>query len=196
MSKPSSGYFVGTQGHKNFLGNENFMFVESMKDAEEIIAERVMGLDTREHTIKHKKYLSKKQIKEIKKKIEARTATMEEYKNMRMSERLNERRAAGVDAFYETEKERIINGLPTTRKWTQQQKDAILAGKKPKYNGKTMHAHHTYSVKKYPHLANRGEVIFPTTFQEHLYEWHGGNWNNSLPGRRIKKNRRYKNEKQ
>ena len=40
-----------------------------------------MGLDTREHTIKHKKYLSKKQIKEIKKKIEARTATMEEYKN-------------------------------------------------------------------------------------------------------------------
>ena len=33
-----------------------------------------------------------------------------------------------------------------------------------------MHAHHTYSVKKYPHLANRGEIIFPTTFQEHLHD--------------------------
>ena len=51
--------------------------------------------------------------------------------------------------------------------------------------------YHTYSAKKYPHLADRGEVIFPTTFQEHLHDWHGGNWNNSLPGKRIKSNRRY-----
>lgn len=54
-----------------------------------------------------------------------------------------------------------------------------------------MHAHHTYSAKKYPHLADRGEVIFLTTFQEHLHDWYGGNWNNSLPGKRIKSNRRY-----
>ena len=54
-----------------------------------------------------------------------------------------------------------------------------------------MHAHHTYSAKKYPHLADRGEVIFLTTFQEHLHDWYGGNWNHSLPGKRIKSNRRY-----
>ena len=119
-------------------------------------------------------------------KIDGRTATMGEYKNMRMSERLNDRRRAGVDAFYEAERERIINGHPTTRKWTTQQTEDILAGRKPKYKGRTMHAHHTYSVKKYPHLANRGKVIFPTTFKEHLHDWHGDNWNNSFPGKQLK----------
>ena len=49
-----------------------------------------------------------------------------------------------------------------------------------------MHTHHTYSAKKYPHLANRGEVIFPTTFKEHLHDWHGDNWNNSFPGKQLK----------
>ena len=43
MSKPSSGYFIGTQGQKNFFGNEKYIFIESVKDAEEIIAERVVG---------------------------------------------------------------------------------------------------------------------------------------------------------
>ena len=191
MSKPSSGYFIGTQGQKIFFRNEKYIFIESVKDAEENIAERVEGLDTRGHKIKHRKYLSKKQTKEIKMKIDTRTATMEEYKNMCMSERLNERRRTGVDAFYEAERERIINGHPTTRKWTTQQTEDILAGRKFKYKGRTMHTHHTYSAKKYPHLANRGEVIFPTTFQEHLHDWHGGNWNNSLPGKRIKSNSRY-----
>ena len=53
-------------------------------------------------------------------KIDERTATIEEYKYMRMSERLNECRRTGVDAFYAEERERIVNGHPTTRKWTTQ----------------------------------------------------------------------------
>lgn len=55
MSKPSSEYFIGTQGQKNFFGNEKYIFIESVKDAEEIIAKRVVGLDTREHKIKPKR---------------------------------------------------------------------------------------------------------------------------------------------
>lgn len=189
MSKSISNHYQGTAGFRAFFGRELSGFIESRKDAESIIAERVKGLDTNEHRIKNKKILSSKKMAEVRRKIEQRTATMEEYKNLRMSERLLARRSAGVDAFYEAEKERINNGLPTTRKWTTQQRDDILAGRKPKYGGKTMHAHHTYSVKKYPHLADKGEVIYPTTFQEHFIEWHGGNWKNSLPGKRIKKNR-------
>ena len=48
-----------------------------------------------------------------------------------------------------------------------------------------MQGHHSYSVSKYPHLADCGEVIFPTTRNEHLNGWHGGNYKNSMPGEPI-----------
>ena len=188
MSKANSNLFVGTEGHRAILGKENSEFINSRKSAEDIIAERVKGLDTKEHPIKNKKYLSNNQIKRIKEKIDSRTATMKEYKDMRMSERLNARRNEGRDSFWEFEKERILKGETPTRKWTETQIKDILAGRRPKYNGKTIQAHHTYNVSRYPHLANRWEVIFPTTFKEHFYDWHGGNWKNSLPGKRIRNN--------
>ena len=187
MSKSISNHFVGTKGHKKYYGNELSAFIESSKDAEFIIRERVKNLDTREHPIRNKKYLSVKQIREIKKRIESRTATIDEYRNMRMSERHNTRRAAGREAFWRAERERLIAGQTSTRNWTLSQIKDIISGKKPKYNGKTIQAHHTFSVNKYPHLADKAEVIYPTTFQEHFFEWHGGNWKTSLPGKRLKK---------
>lgn len=60
-----------------------------------------------------------------------------------------------------------------------------MEGKKPKYNGKTLQGHHSYSVSQYPHLAGRSEVIWPVTANEHFRGWHGGNWKNSLPGKPI-----------
>lgn len=45
--------------------------------------------------------------------------------------------------------------------------------------------HHTYSASKYPHLADKGEVIYPATFNEHLNKWHGKNFKNSYPGAPI-----------
>ena len=186
MSKSVSNHFIGTRGHREFYGEELSNFISSSKTAEEIIQERVKNLDTREHPIRNRKYLSPKQIREVKKRIQNRTATMEEYKNMRMSERLNARRAAARDAFWRAEQERLLNGQTPTRKWTERQIEDILSGKRPKFSGKTMQAHHTFSVSKYPHLANKAEVIYPTTFQEHFFEWHGGNWKTSLPGKRMK----------
>ena len=73
----------------------------------------------------------------------------------------------------------------TTREWSDAQRESILSGFRPKYNGKTIQGHHTYSAGRYPHLANRGEVFFSVTFDEHLYGWHGGNFKNSLPGKPI-----------
>ena len=35
-------------------------------------------------------------------------------------------------------------------------------------NGKPIQGHHTFSVSKYPHLAGKGEGIYPATDNEHL----------------------------
>ena len=53
-------------------------------------------------------------------------------------------------------------------------------------NGKPIQGHHTFSVSKYPHLAGKGEGIYPATNNEHLNGWHCGNYSNSLPGKPIK----------
>lgn len=40
-------------------------------------------------------------------------------------------------------------------------------------------------MSQYPHLANKGEVIYPITLNEHFNGWHGGNFKNSLSGEFI-----------
>lgn len=61
----------------------------------------------------------------------------------------------------------------------------MFNAKRAKFDGKILQEHHIYIASQYPHLANRSEVIFPATFSEHFYRWHGGNWKMSLPGERI-----------
>ena len=181
MSKPPSGLFHGTAGEREFLG-----------DAEEVIAGRVAGLDLREHPLTRAQ-LSGKQQKELRAKVEKRTATKEEYKALRWQERLDKRRRAGVHSFWEQERERILSGQRATRNWSPAQIADIVnpKSKKAKHSGKTLVGHHTYSVVLYPHLANRGEVIYPATKLEHEQGWHGGSSKTSLPGRRIRKIREF-----
>ena len=144
------------------------------------------NLDTREHPTKYKQ-LSSKKIKALHKKVQTRTITKEEYKRLNWQNRLTARRNEAVKDFWEKEKFLVKNNLPTARNWSAEQRLDILHGKKPKFNGKTMSSHHTYSVAKYPHLANRMDLIFPATYYEHIYGWHGGNTRNTLPGKPIKK---------
>ena len=191
MSKPVSHHFSGTSGHRAFYGSVISVFIDSHKSAEEIIAERVKGLDTREHPIRVKKYLSNKQMSKVKQKIDNRSATMEEYKNYEMTRRLNYRRKKAVDSYWRKEKKRLQLWLSPTRKWTPAQVNDILAGRKPSYKGKTIQGHHTYSVNIYPHLADRHEVIYPVTFEEHLYGWHGGSFKNANRGKMIRHIRNY-----
>ncbi|MGN0045809.1 MAG: hypothetical protein ACI37P_00590 [Eggerthellaceae bacterium] len=96
------------------------------------------------------------------------------------------RRKRGIDSFWSEEVIRLTNGEKGTRNWNADQRAQILAGRKPKFNGMTMQSHHTYSVLKYPHLANRGEIIYPVTILEHQKDWHGGSTHKSLPGQRIR----------
>jgi hypothetical protein len=173
MSKPPSGLFVGTLGDI------------ASHEAELLITVRVQGLNLEQHPLTNKQ-LTKKERTEINKKVNNRTATREEYKRREWNRRMNNRRRRGVRRFWSDELKRIKNGLPTTRNWTSSQIETILSGKIPKYNGKPIESHHTYSVHLYPHLADKAAIIYPATHYEHVYGWHGGNTKKSLPGRPIR----------
>ena len=181
MSKPSSGHFKGTGGsqarqarqYKPFTNGGTYGSIKS-------------NLDLREHPTKYKQ-LSSKKLKSLREKEANRTLTKAEYKHKEWQKRLTARRNEAIKEFWEKESFLIQNHLPTTRNWSAPQRKDILAGKRPRFKGKVISSHHMYSVAKYPHLANRKEFIFPATFYEHVYGWHGGNTKNSLPGKPIKR---------
>ena len=179
MTKPDSGLFKGTSGIEDFYG-----------DAERVIAERVKSLDLTPHPITQKQ-LGSKQRKRIKSKIENRIATKKEYKRYIWNKRFKARRDKGVRNFLIDEKRRLENEKKTTRSWTPEQIAQIQKGKMPQFNGETMQGHHSYSAKEYPHLANKGAVIYPATREEHLKGWHGGNYRKSLAGKRIRRIRSF-----
>ena len=178
MSKPLSGLFHGTIGERAFLG-----------DAEQTISERTAELDLREHPVERTQ-LSAKQRRDIARKIRNRTATREEYEAYEWDRRFRNRRNRGVRRFWAQERERLLNGEPGTRNWTAEQREAIVNRRPVRYGSRNMQAHHSYSASRYPHLADRGEVIYPATYLEHLMGWHGGNYRKSKAGRRV----RYINE--
>ncbi len=177
MSKSTSGLFKNTKGFRSFIQN-NYT-------PEEIIAHRAQNLDKKAHPLKYK-ILSKKSISLLMQKIEDRNITKAEYILLQSNIRLADRRTRGVINFWKEEAKRIKHGAPTSRDWSEKQKNAILHREKPKYKGKIIYAHHTYSVKNYPHLADKHEIIYPATFKEHLLGWHGGNFKRSHAGRQIK----------
>lgn len=172
----------GNSGSKTVISNT----IET-KTPETIIVERTKGLDLLPHPTTQKQF-SPKKMKELKQKIAERKITREEYEHYEhydWNKRFSKRRRDGVDLFWLDERKRLMNGEASSRAWTNSQRQDIIDGKKPTYNDKTLQGHHTYSASQYPHLANRSEVIYPVTFNEHFYGWHGGNWKTSLPGKRI-----------
>ncbi|MGX4670227.1 hypothetical protein JNUCC74_13600 [Cerasibacillus sp. JNUCC 74] len=132
--------------------------------------------------------LSRKQQLIIKEKIEKRSVTKSEYKRYQWNKRFMKRRATGVNIFWKQEKKRILNNDTPTRNWTSKQIEDILNGKKPKYNGKPIIGHHTFNAKNYPHISNRGELIYHVTPSEHLKGWHGGSFHKNSPGRPVNPN--------
>ena len=169
----------GNSGSKTVFSNTS-----ETKTPETIIAERTKGLDLVPHPTTQKQ-LSPKKMKELKQKIADRTITREEYEQYDWNKRFTQRRNEGVESFWRDERVRLSRGEKGTRNWSEDQIKDILSGKRAKFDGKTLQGHHTYSASQYPHLANRSEVIYPVTFNEHFRGWHGGNWKTSLPGKRI-----------
>jgi RHS repeat-associated protein len=103
-------------------------------------------------------------------KLASRTITRDEWARLQWNERLANRRRAGVEAFWDEEGARLLQGLPGTRTWTPSQAQTLMqGGRLPGVFG-----HHTFSVSRYPHLANDPRVIYPVNFVEHMFRWHGG----------------------
>ena len=157
--------------------------VKNIKDEVDIIAERAKDLDL---TLRETPYkiMGSKKMKQLNEKVKNRTITKEEWQQLMWNKRFKRRRDNGVDDFWEQERERLLKG-EATRVWTEKQAKDIINGKAPKYEGKTMIGHHTYSTSKYPQISNKGEIIYPVTFREHLYRWHGGSYKKSLPGKPL-----------
>jgi len=151
----------------------------------EIMVQRTKGLNLREHPPPHKQ-ISNKKMKQLENKIDNRTITKVEYEQYTWNKKFAKKRRAGVTKFWDMEASRILKEDPATRNWDTYQVKDILAGKTPKYDGKPIYGHHAYSASKYPHLAHKGEVIYPATHNEHFHGWHGSDWKKSLPGKPIK----------
>jgi hypothetical protein len=153
------------------------------KNAEQILSERTKGLDLSPHPSKIKQ-LSSKRMSELKKKIDNRTITKIEHAQYRWNEKIDKARRSAVRDFWDKEITRIAQDKPT-RPWTVEQTAQINARKPAQFSGQSLQGHHTYSVSQFPHLAGKHEVIWPATFKEHLYGWHGGKWSTSLLGKPI-----------
>lgn len=106
-------------------------------------------------------------------------------------QRFSRRKREGIRSFWIEERERIKQNKSYTRSWNEQQVLEILKRLTPTYQSKSLEAHHTYSAKIFPHLANLGAVIYPATHYEHLKGWHGGNYKESQPGKRIRRIREF-----
>ena len=182
MSKGNSGLFKNTKGFQNFQRViQKSAYMEIIKT----VILRTKGLDKTEHSLPYTTPSSKK-MKEFKKKINSRTITKEEYQRYQWAKRFKKRRDDGVQNFWDQEKARLLRSEKGTRNWTKKQKADILNNIRPTFKGKVIAGHHTYSASKYPQLANLGEIIYPATFREHLYGWHGGRYKLSLPGKPLK----------
>ena len=192
MNHGNSGLAHGTSGSPQLmLENSDATFVASSNESRlalehivNTISERAKGLDLREHTSVHRQ-LSKTKMKALAKKVETRQATKKEYKEYQWNVRFRERRKNGVKRFWRQERERLLRGERGTRNWTKEQRAAIIRGETPKFKGLYVIGHHSYSAVKYPHLADKGEIIYPATSREHFRGWHGGNYKKSSAGKPI-----------
>lgn len=177
MSKPSSHIFYNTVGYRksfNYFKEQIELIIQTSKNK----------YDFREHPRANKQLTTKQRSKLISQ-VKSRSISKSDWKKLNSDSRFRERRKRGIINFWNSEKVRLLCGQRGTREWNNQQVHDILSNQRPKYNGKTIQGHHIYSAAKYPHLADKGDLIYPVTFDEHLYGWHGGNFRNSLPGRPI-----------
>ena len=116
------------------------------------------------------------------KKLENRTITQDEYKQLQWDRRFGNRRKRGVNRFWAQEREALLNGGSGTRNWNQQQREDIINRKTPQFNEEPIEGHHKYNAIDYPQIADDPNNIYPVTNNEHFERWHGGNYQNDTSG--------------
>src|SRR5690606_16246382 len=94
--------------------------------------------------------LTKTQRADLKAKLDSRTISKEEYQRLEWDRQFANRRATGVRRFCVEERSKLRNVVSCTRNWTAEHREAILAGKRPQYNGETIQGHHKYNALDHP----------------------------------------------
>ena len=115
-------------------------------------------------------------------KISQRTATRDEYQQVQWSRRFDNRRSRGVQRFWSAERKRLLAGQDGSRSWTAEQQSRIIKRLTPQFNDQPIEGHHRYNALNYPDIADNPSYIYPATDLEHLYRWHGGNYQNETHG--------------
>ena len=126
--------------------------------------------------------LTPSQRSAIQARIDARTATRAEYQHLNWDRRFSNRRNRGVSRFWAQERRALRAGGPGTRDWSPQQRNDIIAGRTPTFDGQPIEGHHKYNALDHPQLADDPSNIYPATRNEHQHRWHGGNWQNDTYG--------------
>ena len=126
--------------------------------------------------------LTPEQRRDLHNKVDNRTISRDEWERLQWDRRFSNRRSRGVARYWRSEKKRLREGLPGTRQWTPEQRQAILAGRTPQLEGSAIEGHHRYNAIDYPQLADDPLNIYPVSRAEHQYRWHGGNWQNDTMG--------------
>lgn len=178
--------YLGGKVKKGIFAKTTSLLVK--KKATKEATSKVVGKFIEKVRIPYDKKLPKKKMDELKGKINNRTITKDEYAEYNWNKKIDKARAEGVRKFYQNEKEVLKNGKNGARNYTEKMKQDIINGKRPTYNGKPLEGHHKYSVEKYPNLAKEPTNIYPTTKDEHLYRWHGGNYRNPTLGKPLNPN--------
>ncbi|MBF7142696.1 MULTISPECIES: PAAR domain-containing protein [Pseudomonas] len=168
-------YEIKTQGLGSNFGNVK-------------IQRREISLDSTEKVTTHKlphTPLGRYQRKALKRKLDSRTITKEEYARLDWDRRFSNKKTKGIARFWAQERLSLKAGNEGTRNWSQEQKAAILDYKKPTFNGEPIQGHHRYNASAHPHLASDPKNIYPATRTEHLKRWHGGSWRNDSFGEPV-----------
>ncbi len=90
-----------------------------------------------------------------------------------------------MDRFWSQERRRLREGQPGTRNWTDEQRQAILDGRTPQWDGDPIEGHHRHNALDHPQAADDPTNIYPATNDEHLRRWHGGNYQNDTFGQPL-----------
>ena len=129
--------------------------------------------------------LSTAERRRVRRRVRQRTATRAEYERFEWDRRFGNRRRRGVDRFWSQERRRLREGQPGTRNWTDEQRQAILDGRTPQWDGDPIEGHHRHNALDHPQAADDPTNIYPATNDEHLRRWHGGNYQNDTFGQPL-----------
>lgn len=146
-------------------------------------ANEVLPTPNTPHPVPFAPNLTPKQREALEQRVAMRTASSDDVYRLDWDRRFNNRRDRGVKRFFSAERSKVLESQPTDYPWTPEQQQDLRQRKRPVGpDGNAIEGHHVYNAADYPHKAADPNNIAAASSSEHLYKWHGGNWQNDTHG--------------